>query len=277
MDINSVDEKAIREYLLGVIGAEASEEIEQRVLTDDNFASLVERVEDQIIEDYLDGALSYSAKRAMESHFLRPLERRRQLEFARLLRSHLQKADSQYKSIFSWLWDSPTLRMYGFSGSIAVLLVVSISVGIYAFRLQRALDSEMKTESQLKAQVEQLVRAAELENQSALLQKTVAIMLTHPTTRDIENIPLINLCPERGILEIDVALVDNLSPSYMAILTGPGLDLRRESIKANQGSGILKLYVPADNLSPGEYKLKITGSLPGSIERSYIFRISECS
>lgn len=95
---NENSEGVIRDYLLGRLDAndEVSSRIDERAIMDSEFSEQLEVIEDEIIEDYLEGNLSAKDREACESHFLRPPERQRRLRSARLLVLHLADPGNVY-------------------------------------------------------------------------------------------------------------------------------------------------------------------------------------
>jgi Putative zinc-finger len=81
---------AIRDYLLGKLDDdefEAQTNLSVLMLWQDEFLETVAMVEDQIIEDYMNGALTPDDKDAFEEHFLVAPERKQKLQSARFLRT----------------------------------------------------------------------------------------------------------------------------------------------------------------------------------------------
>src|ERR1700733_11122672 len=92
VDNSAIDEAAIRAYLLGRIGPdeeEMSTQIDERMLADPEFSLLIDVMEDEILEAYIDGELSTGDIEAVESHFLKPPERQRKLRRMRLISRRL--------------------------------------------------------------------------------------------------------------------------------------------------------------------------------------------
>src|ERR1700761_7357045 len=86
-----IDDNLIREYLLGRVDddQEMVDRFDEQLISNPEFSMSVDIVEDEIIEEYLEGSLSAEDRHAVERHFLRPPERQRKLRNARLLRHHL--------------------------------------------------------------------------------------------------------------------------------------------------------------------------------------------
>jgi anti-sigma-K factor RskA len=89
--MNSPDRIKVRDYLLGYLPEEQSNAIEEKLFSDESFLAVIEQVEDEIIDEYLDESLSAADKKAAEEHFFQPAERRDKLRFAGMLRSQIQR------------------------------------------------------------------------------------------------------------------------------------------------------------------------------------------
>ncbi len=92
MNSSLPDRRVIREYLLGRLDEqeELESNLSEEILFSDELSEMVESIEDEIIEEYLDGALDSADKNAVDEYFLRPPERKEKLRFARLLRHHFE-------------------------------------------------------------------------------------------------------------------------------------------------------------------------------------------
>ncbi len=92
------DRRVVRQYLLGELNEqkELESDLSEGVLNNDALSEMVESIEDEIIEEYLDGALDPADKDAAEKYFLQPPERKEKLRFARLLRHHFETKHSDF-------------------------------------------------------------------------------------------------------------------------------------------------------------------------------------
>ena len=110
----------LRNYLLGNINLRSEkEEIEERLMRDDEYLEELSFQEEELIQDYVDDELSFADKKYFEKNFLISDERREKLNFARSLRSYvnerqnsgyLQKNDEkkdEQKSFFRKFFLSP--------------------------------------------------------------------------------------------------------------------------------------------------------------------------
>jgi len=64
------------------IGGTHAQRFERRYLKDDDLFQELNEIEDELIDDYVSGALSAERRAAFEKHFLRSSERREKVEFA---------------------------------------------------------------------------------------------------------------------------------------------------------------------------------------------------
>ena len=130
-------EKRVREYLLGFLSERDSDQIETWLFSDGDFEPFVDLIEDEIIDDYLDGRLPAKERRAVERFFLRPPERRHKLSFARGLRRHLssQARESPAGPSPPGLMTVPA-RVWM---AVAALVIVAAGLGLYAWKLNRGL------------------------------------------------------------------------------------------------------------------------------------------
>ena len=70
-------------YLLGNLTEEEQAQVEDRAFADGDYLSSLEATEADLIDAYVRGELSQSARRSFELRFLTSAERRRKVEFAR--------------------------------------------------------------------------------------------------------------------------------------------------------------------------------------------------
>ena len=90
MNENLPNDGLLRQLLLGYLDnqPELEESLIQEALVNDQLAVQISIVEDEIIEEYLDGTFDSVQKKFVEEEFLRPAERQARLLVARTLRDH---------------------------------------------------------------------------------------------------------------------------------------------------------------------------------------------
>src|SRR4029077_8749547 len=169
------DPALVREYLLGRLDdkKELEEQLSHEICANDDLSEMVEIIEEEIIEDFLDGTLDPADKDAVDGYFLRPPERKEKLRFARILRHHLELRDdlvNTRKDTFGsagsesidhrspHFWQSH-LRNYG---ELAALVLIAVVGLIY-------ISSIRKNQARLEAQL------AQEREQSAIVAKEAPV------------------------------------------------------------------------------------------------------
>ena len=92
MKLEPSSEVLIRRYLLAAVTEEEREQVEARLMIDDDFFQQINLVEDELVDEYLDEVLSPKDRRGFEETFLCAPERQHKLRFARALRAYAGKA-----------------------------------------------------------------------------------------------------------------------------------------------------------------------------------------
>lgn len=86
---NYDDQSSIRRYLLNQLTGEEQQQIEQRLLTDDELLDQVQAAEDELVDQHLSDALTKEEIEMFQKHFLVTPERRQKLRFAKSLRKYV--------------------------------------------------------------------------------------------------------------------------------------------------------------------------------------------
>jgi hypothetical protein len=261
------NETVLRQYLLGNLPEHEWEEIEQRLLREDDFASNIEVIEDEIIEDYLQGTLSAEERRAVETHFLCPPERRRKLWFARLLRSHLQGQQQPAVKPIAIPWFRRPAFSWAMSLATATLLITVVGLGVYTANLSRSLQHEKDDRQMAQASLEQeRKRVEKVQAQLLLLQQQTGGEQGAVAANQSVVLNLMEL--ERGQsgvpelnqnVEVHIALVHGVRSSYEATLQSASISKIWSKAGLKPTGYQLVFTIPRNILPPGEYSLIIQG------------------
>jgi CHAT domain-containing protein len=85
---NSNEQATVRRYLLGQLSAEAREQFEQLLLTQDEAFAQLLVVEDELVDEYLSGNLDAQEVKMFAKHFLNSAERQQKLRFAKAFKKY---------------------------------------------------------------------------------------------------------------------------------------------------------------------------------------------
>jgi anti-sigma factor RsiW len=136
--MNDLDEKPklLKSYLLGELNEQQREEVEERLVMDEDFFKESLLVEDDLIDDYAQGELSADERKKFEATILLTARGRQQVELIRTLRKYAaEKSDEEeyphpvappQSKWWQQLFASPTLRL-----ATAVVVVLAVGVGIW--------------------------------------------------------------------------------------------------------------------------------------------------
>lgn len=269
----SADEIRIREYLLGNIPEENCGEIETKLLTDTEFEKLADLIEEDIIEDYLDGNLSYDEKDAVESRFLRPPERKRKLWFIRLLRSQAPPEPPEPRR-----WVPSHLTNRQMQASLAALVLISMALGIYNLALRRDLRSRSDSLANTTQQLDQLQKElSALRNQSTTGQGDtyVALSLVSGAVRGSGNIPEVRFGAGKTGLQIHVLPIGNAVIYKAAIEQSDGTQVWFSNNLKVAPSGAELVILVSNTLPPGHYSLLLSPGNSPATKREYPFTVVE--
>ncbi len=277
----------IREYLLGRLhpDSELVESIDEQLLVDPEFSVFVDVIEDEIIEEYLEGALSSEDSRAVEKHFLRPAERQRKLEIARLLSRYFEaesrkvKAMRPTRSLFKVFRIGQIAPSFRTCVEIAASLVFVISASSLWYQ-RHELDIAIRQVSQQLGQERERLAVANQQLQSALqsMQPAIAMLnLVRPGLQRGElDLPEVKVSSGTKTLHVEVALLSWTSGKYHVQLRHTGSAVwSQDGVDAATvpGGAILKVDIPANVLPQGTSELAITPSRDSTI--SYWFSIAK--
>ncbi|HXA84450.1 MAG TPA: hypothetical protein VNZ47_05205 [Candidatus Dormibacteraeota bacterium] len=219
MKSNFPTESMIREYLLGRLNGQDKLEssLSEQMLFDNELSEIVDSIEDELIEDYLDGLLSVADRKAIEEYFLSPPERKEKLRFARYLRNHLETKPAVVEKKILDAPPEPILKRTEARGSgrslvlhlrthlrtcfeIAAVLLLSLAGFTYVSHvrdLQSQLEAARKTDAQLSNELTQARdHAANLAKQLREARPPVAVLSflgslfrENPGTKEVEISP----------------------------------------------------------------------------------------
>jgi len=137
-----IEESTVRDYLLGRLGEESARrrEVEERLINDTDFQTELDAAEDDLIDDYLRGALSADDRKDFERYFLITGERRDKLGFAATFHRRLPplprpEPPPERRRLFvklpSWL-RGPRMPSYAVAAAMALLV---LALGLVAWRV----------------------------------------------------------------------------------------------------------------------------------------------
>ena len=290
MNNDRSDRELIRQYLLGRLDnkKELEEQLSHDICVNDELSEMVESVEEEIIEDFLDGTLEAADKNAVDGYFLRPPERREKLRFARLVRHHFELGqdlvDTRRETV-----DSANVRPKRIDNRSANFANFHIRrhVELAAFVLLTAVGliyisgirkSQARLEGQLAQERQQLASVAKTQVTQASM---VALTLVSDRFRgDSTQVPNIEIKPSAQRIVVEIALQGRSSGPYDVMLEAQGKNepiwaARLLPLVSVTGDARLVFDMPAQGLASDVYSFVVSSSLPESGRpKHYDFRIT---
>ncbi len=264
------DETTIREYLLGNIDpkSEFAESLDERLLMDKEFSALADLIEEEIIQDYLEGGLAPSERVAMEHHFLRPPERQKKLRRARQLNQYLatrgaeqeqfKPAPVPVRRIRLALWTS-------YAGWAAALLFL-IPAG-YLVNSQRALQLEV---AQKTRDLER--ERAQAANAEVKLQRAFATL-----PQPVANLNFYGQGVARGYPEARRTISTEARTLHVELLLG-GITQPRCQVLLQSAAGKMAWFSQVKAVNSGKYFALVFNVPMDGIESGYYgFKVSQCT
>lgn len=283
------EQKTIKRYLLGQLGATESEKLEERVLTDPEYKETVALVEDELIEDFVANELVGPEREDFIKHFLSTPHQLQRLKLAETVHSYFAGIATPpltvNEPLAQPLWKRWTANLSGqaqhsLAARVSALIFAILLVGVVVFIASRYLLNKPPTDRRADLQ-QKLIRLNDpRQRDQELLKSSPAfrLLLTSDFVRSGEGMLKISIPPEANVVQFELPASQYLS--YTATLrTIEGEEIfRLPSLTAAIADGKKELIinVPTEFLPPGDYELKLNElSEDGrsADTRSYYFRV----
>ncbi len=261
MKLNLEDDFAIKRYLLGELTEEDQQQLEERLLTENEYFERLQLIEDELVDEYLGGGLSPAEREKFDSHFLSTPERYQKLRIASALRRYVSAAalveepepvrsapppTSPWQLLKAFLWGQNPVLGYFLAAALLLIVLGGTWSMVSSRRLQNQLEwvkaQQSTSEQELQRQLgEQRARGGQLaeelereKHQRAVLEEEKRSLIT--------------------------SLHERLGPSTLSLALTPGLVRGTETTK--------KLSIPSSGSlirfelqSPGDDFKSYTASL----------------
>lgn len=275
-------EQMIRQYLLGRFDDQGDMEdhLSRQMFLDSELSEIVDSIEDEIIEEYVDGRVSAADKKAIEEYFLRPPERKEKVQLALLLRRQFgtkgqalakKKLNADRPTIPGPVGDRssplPILHRQTHFRTYCELAagILLIAAGfIYASRISREWQSQLeatrKSQTQLEGELAQeRQRSADLEKQLEQVHPPMATLtFLGPIFRAAAATRAVEIRPWTQRIRVEIGLRGKSAGDYDVHLeNGAGKAVWSQS-KITASSGGLRFDMPIEGISTGTYCLIVS-------------------
>ena len=305
-DKREYGEQLLTRYLLGVLSQEEAERLDELSIADEEFASRLNAVENDLVDSYVRDELSGETLERFKSVYLPSSKRLEKIEFANtLLRWHekaataaAQASPTKSRNVGRWFG----LRWLSVQWGLAVAGLLLMSVAVGYLLVENARLKQLSSESS-ERQIALAQRAQELErelgeqrsaNAGALKEletlrkwvpvartlRTIAVLLL-PPTRGASQITDISVPPGTERVTLRLQLESNDFRVYRVVLKEPASNQivwRSAKLRAKlEGEATtISISLPAALLKQQNYVVELTG-VPargtGEFVSSYPFKV----
>jgi hypothetical protein len=279
-------EELIRRYLLGATSEEESDRVERLLMTDQEQFETALILEDELVDDYVQGVLNPTERSHFDDWILLTKERRQKIWFADLLRSYTAKHSNvpTKPSARSWPFGSLSIsRGLELNAGRVVVVLCTLIIGMVVLStvmIQRSLTLKAKIEEERGRTQASLEESSNLQREllterekGEALRHQVEALGMHKETNagHWELLPGISrgeagastllVLREMKFLEIDLRLLHGGHERYRVELydeNGRKVAMQDllKAIKRNDGS-FVPFKISADTLVPGNYRLQL--------------------
>jgi hypothetical protein len=260
--MKSQEYESIRPYLLGLIQQNEQLQIEERLLTDNEFYEELLIAEDDLIDEYLAGELSTLDRRNFEEHFLVTPERERKVRFGRALNKYTADKARQSAPTPQW-WSYPAAFLSARNAVASLALAAAVLLLVFGVSWLAVKNPPQQTPG------------------GPASASIVTAVLTPGMAREGGEITRISVTPDKDTIQLRLALPSGDYEKYhVAILTSQGTNVwtgtSLQSERLPEGKFIV-LNLPANIFRRDDYQAKLSGQLANSSfedAASYTFRVS---
>lgn len=279
MKENNEDKTAIRRLMLGDLSEEEQQRIEERFITDDGYRESVLMEENELIEDYLEGALPEHEMKKFRARFLSTPTQRRKVKIARALKKYAEVESAAHSppAVAAHTEHTPWWRaLFGALKLRSPLVYLPVGAAlalILVFGAIRLVDLRRANELRAREAERRLQDERELQtlndpaNPGSLQPGTTlsSVVLSPVSVRGVGAAPRLDRADPRMIVELRLLRGRDEFRSYRATLqrVGDGADvpLPIPGLRfADTPDGkVVTVKIPARILTRGAYRLTLSG------------------
>jgi hypothetical protein len=281
-------ERELRRYVLGTLEEDARVRLEEQLVKDPEVSPALGVVEDELIEDYLDGALTEAERRDFERHFLRSPAHARLLTFFEGLRVRAtSEAEEPVESRgSSAAWFRPVALRPAWLVAAAAVLVLSLGGHVWmalrpspgapaspramppsppAPRLAELIAERHRLKADLAAERQRAETLREQLERARSPQGTSipTFTLGGGALREAGSLPEIVVPLDASVVGLRLDLPADEYPFYRAILhDAEGGEIWSQSgltAEETPEQILLEVLVPTSALAYGDYQVKVSG------------------
>lgn len=252
-----------RKYLLRELPEPQQEQIEMRLLTDQEFGRRLAIAQDDLVDDFVTSRLSNHEEQRFREHYLITLERQQKIGFAAALDRYVTKTTRARKEpAFQSMGTYVSAKPFRSALAMAGLLLL---FGTGFFILWRAQSGQQKDLQQEFARVNHPEETESLpysllkqsSGKTAVLTLRENVVREDGDSRKVEIGPGVTLV--RLLLELGVGSYSSFNVRLQTANDHELASLRNMKARDAEGAQFIVINVPAEFLTSDDYQLRLTG------------------
>lgn len=263
MNDESIDDAFLREFLLGKVNDEERGRIEDLFLIDPQAKERVLGVEQDLIEDYLEGALTTADRERFVLRYAQTAEQRRRLRITKSIKDWAiaEAASSAPAKTSGWS------GFFGLRSAFAIPIAATAMIVIVVAAIwlsRRAGNSAIEQE------------LAQLNAATTLREGPVSLELSPVTVRSAESQGQLNTRPANGIVELRLLWIQKEHyPSYQATIhrVGDNQSYTVPNLQPESDGKAIRLKLPTHFLTRGTYQINLSANASANSAEEYQFTI----
>ena len=280
MKEEALSDALLRQFLLGRVTDEERQRIESLFLTDTEAKERIIAAEQELIDDYLEGALTTQDQKQFHLHYGQTPEQQQKLRIARSIRkwAAAERATTDHISVTSTGWGVVGQRLRS-KGALVPAIALAAMILIVAAIWLRGIMEQRNGRLSVEQELAQLNSPSELREP---LPRTPSLDLSPVIVRGAEQQAEIKLRSATKIVELRLPWIQKERyPVYQAEIRplGTNESFTIRNLPANNDRGYaVRLRVPTSMLRRGQYQVRLTGIAGAgapSITEEYTFVVSD--
>lgn len=261
----------IRTYLLGYSEPGEVESVEERLLTDESFLLEFCIVKDELVDDYVNGALSDVDMTRFEEHFLSTPRRTLKLSLARALAARAGSTIQEPETVYAQsaglepaaIPAIPATVRWQRYWPVAAGLAIMLLAGFVVWKTLQDRSRQSSAEDQRRLQLESEVARLNNSNSELPPESLAPLTLKPVSVRGTGEDRRVFVKEDRAIVLLQLELPRDVYETYSASLqTDEGVVLATiPNVQyALEGKGrIVRLKLPGKQLQARWYQIKLSG------------------
>ncbi|MDX6498690.1 MAG: hypothetical protein QOG23_1950 [Blastocatellia bacterium] len=273
MTAANIDEHEIRRLLLGELQPEERVRIEQEFLLNPAYREEILAIENDLIDDYLDGMLSPEQQEKFKRHLASTPEQRTRIRISRLVKDKLTSGapsplfhsgsanDARPVSDIKFLrLGNPLVYL-----PIAAIVLIAVLLGAFEVVNVRRINNERFAAESRRLEIDrELTRLnRESRNQPPSNFRVFSATLLPIGTRGASALVQLSPPPNTEVLELKLVLTGEVYRKYSAEIQKPafaaGFTITDLTIETREGSKAVVLRLPYRFFSEGEFRILLRG------------------